>query len=79
MLYEELGYQNEGEFMAAVKSWRARTIRNRLIAGIILSIFLIIGLWKVAAPEEKCPYCDYGGKRKEFVNGVCPRCRRMVL
>ena len=78
VLYEELGYIDVDELMAAAKSWRARTTRNRLIAGIIAAVFLIYGLWKVVAPEEKCPYCDYGGKRKDFVDGFCPQCGRMV-
>jgi len=79
ILYEELGFQNTDELMAAAKSWRARWIRNRLIVGIFLAIFLLFGLWKVVAPEERCPYCDYGGKREVFVNGVCPQCGRMAL
>ena len=78
VLYEDLGYDNAAELMAAAKSWRARSIRNRLIAGIIVAIFLFYGLWKVVAPEEKCPYCDYGGKRKEFADGFCPQCGHMV-
>ena len=78
VLYEELGYDNADELMAAAKSWRARAIRNRLIAGIFVAIFLFYGLWKVVAPEEKCPYCDYGGKREEFEDGFCPQCGRMV-
>ncbi|MCJ7658375.1 MAG: hypothetical protein MUO67_04420 [Anaerolineales bacterium] len=78
VMYEELGYENADELMAAAKSWRARAIRNRLIAGIIVAIFLFFGLWKVVAPEEKCPYCDYGGKRVEFEDGFCPQCGRMV-
>jgi len=79
ILYEELGFQNADELVAAAKSWRARGIRNRLIAGIFLAIFLLYGLWKVVAPEERCPYCDYGGKREAFVNGVCPQCGRIAL
>ena len=78
VMYEELGYENADELMAAAKSWRARAIRNRLIAGIIVVIFLFFGLWKVVAPEEKCLYCDYGGKRVEFEDGFCPQCGRMV-
>jgi len=78
LVYEELGHQNDDAFVAAANAWRARGIRNRLIAGIIVASLLIIGLWKVVLPEEKCPYCDYGGKRKEFANGVCPQCGRMV-
>jgi hypothetical protein len=78
VLYEELGYIDVDELMAAAKSWQARTTRNRLIAGIVAAVFLIYGMWKVIAPEEKCPYCDYGGKRKDFVDGFCPQCGRMV-
>ena len=78
VLYEELGYHNADELMAAAKSWRVRNLRNRLIAGIILAVALIFGLWKVIPPEVKCPYCGYGGKQREFVNGVCPHCYRLA-
>jgi len=78
MLYEELGHQDEAELAAAARSWQGRGTRNRLIAGIVVALFLMIGLWKVIAPEVRCPYCDYGGKRKAFEDGVCPQCGRWV-
>jgi hypothetical protein len=78
MLYEELGHQDEQALVEAAKNWRGRGIRNRLIGGIMIALFLMIGLWKVIAPEVKCPYCDYGGRRKAFENGVCPQCGRVV-
>ena len=78
ILYEELGYQDEAALVAAAKSWQGRGTRNRLIAGIAVALFLMVSLWKVITPEVRCPYCDYGGKRKAFENGVCPQCGRRV-
>jgi len=78
VMYEGLGYQGDEAFIAAATSWGTRQVRNRFMVGIVVVIVVFLLLWRMIAPEVKCPYCGYSGQRKEFVQGFCPSCHRVV-
>lgn len=78
VMYEDLGYQDDDAFIAAASSWGSRQVRNRFVVGIAVVMVIFFILWRLIAPEVKCPYCGYGGQRNEFVQGFCPNCHRIV-
>lgn len=75
ILYRDLGIADEQEFLKQAQSWKNKQLQLR--AGIITASIILVGLVVILRmPEIKCVNCGYGGRKKDFVYGRCPRCHK---
>jgi hypothetical protein len=73
LLYKDLGIANEQELIQRAGAWKQQRIiiQASLFTVIVLSISLI--LWQ-RMPDVRCPNCGHTGRKKDFIDGVCPEC-----
>jgi hypothetical protein len=72
-VFFEAGIKTDDELFKLAFDWRGKQNNIRLGAGLLVALMLGWGLFRLA-PEARCRYCGYAGKRKNFVEGFCPRC-----
>lgn len=77
ILYVNLKLDSDEAFIATASSWKNQ--RDNTHLGISLMLIILIGagvtIWWKRYPDAWCIHCDYGGKWKDFKDGVCPRCQ----
>ena len=75
LLYQGLQITGYPALLEQAGAWKQRQVR--LKAGIGLAVLLLLG-WAFLRwmPEVRCRRCGYSGKRKEFIDGICPQCGR---
>jgi hypothetical protein len=72
-IYQDLGIANDQVLASRASSWSEQWLLIRAAAILLVAILSFWGFSKLT-PEVRCQHCQYGGKKKEFVDGICPSC-----
>ena len=75
VLYQDLGITDDHILASRARTWKQKQVSLRIGAGSLFALLLILGIWRFA-PEVRCMNCGHAGKKKDFVSGYCPNCRR---
>jgi hypothetical protein len=77
LVYRELGIENERLLASIAAGWRERQTRQAQVISLVSVILLaVLVVWLVPS-EVRCT-CGFAGRKSDFENGYCPRCRKPI-
>jgi len=76
--YSNLGFSDDPAFIAEAQAWNQKRLHIRWAIGVGAILLLGFGL-VLLIPEERCEFCGYAGKKRDFADGYCPRCHRPFI
>ena len=75
VIYQDMGFSDDQALITEAQSWNQTRVYTRWGIGLAMILLVGFGLMRLM-PEERCEYCRYAGKKKDFADGYCPRCRQ---
>jgi hypothetical protein len=78
VIYQDLGFSDDQSLIAEAQRWNQTRVYTQWGIGLAAILLVSFGLMRLM-PEERCEYCRYAGKRKDFADGYCPRCHAPFL
>jgi len=77
ILFRGAGFFNDIQLIERAQAWKNKQDGFRI--GVVSLMILLVGLGLFRlTPETKCRYCGFGGRRKDFAEGYCPECKRLL-